>query len=276
MTFFQLIKEIFDNSRERIKTPITGAFFTALILYNWRPILQLIFSKMAMEHRIDIVDHDYIDYRSWLVPLVLAVGYITVVPLFTNLIDGLMVKNKKSRTDKIYDSKDYDLDKRIEIASKERQLKNVETYNKEIEDYTAQIQQLEVEKEQMKNEHEIKNREFNSKMDDLLNINISSADKVEKLNAEVKKLLLDEDIMLKILAQIGIGGINALRAVEKGKNENIMQMDPQRTALYKKLGLIEQLTPYKILLTELGESVMNKFTAIPVEHFQMTDSEKLK
>lgn len=153
MTFFQLIKEIFDNSRERIKTPITGAFFTAFILWNWRPILSLMFSKIAIEDRITIVDTDFINFWSWLAPLLLAIGYITVVPLFTNLIDGWMVKNKESRIDKIYETKDYDLDKRIDIAKKELKLTNVESDNKELEVLQQQIKSLEDRNEQNVRSH---------------------------------------------------------------------------------------------------------------------------
>ncbi len=184
MTFFQLIKEIFDNSRERIKTPITGAFFTAFILWNWRPILQLMFSKREMEHRIEIVDYNFIDFWSWLTPLLLAIGYITIVPLFTNMIDGWMVKNKESRVDKIYESKFYDLEKRIKIAREELKLTNVESDNKELEVLQQQIKSLEERNVESLRSH-TNAMKGNSKTINELN------NQIEKLSKDYAKLVRD-------------------------------------------------------------------------------------
>lgn len=61
MTITDLIKDLIDTSKERIKTPIAGAFTLALLIYNWRPIVLLFSSKMSIEDTIDRIDKNYCD-----------------------------------------------------------------------------------------------------------------------------------------------------------------------------------------------------------------------
>lgn len=265
MTFFQLIKEIFDNSRERIKTPITGAFFTALILYNWRPILQLMFSKMAVEDRIYIVDHEFIDYWSWLAPLIFAIGYITVVPFFTDWIDGLMVKNKESRIDKIYDSKSYDLDKRLVIAGKERDLKEKLTGNKKTDDYINEINDLKNSKDLMQKSFEAKIQEVSMLAESSLNGNHRMIEESEGLSNELsilrKELVQNEKEtkqIMTILAQLTPEDLVVLRnsgfkfLIDLGQNDRNSSL-----LKLKNLNLVIILNDQTVEITELGEKILS-------------------
>ena len=52
MPMKDLIKDFLEASRDRIKTPITGSFALAFILWNWRPILILLFSGKSIEDKM--------------------------------------------------------------------------------------------------------------------------------------------------------------------------------------------------------------------------------
>ena len=74
-----LLKDFLETSRDRIKTPITGSFALAFILWNWRPILILLLSDNSIEDRIKYINKNDCNVEALLIPLAIAVGYVTLV-----------------------------------------------------------------------------------------------------------------------------------------------------------------------------------------------------
>ncbi|GIZ10266.1 hypothetical protein [Flavobacterium sp. UMI-01] len=180
MTFVDLIKDFIDTSKERLKTPISGAFLWAFIIWNWRPIVVLLFSKQTIEDRIQIIDQYFCTLSALLWPIGLALFYTLAIPAIMIGIDWVLAPIKKIRIGRIYQSKDFVTDEKIKLARKEFELKNIETGNKQIEDFQKQINELEASKIAMEENHKTKLESFEEikKFDDSV---------IESLNKKLKE-----------------------------------------------------------------------------------------
>jgi hypothetical protein len=199
MTFFDFIKSLLDSAKERLKTPITGAFIWSFIIYNWRPMAVLFFSNASIEDRIVVVNYEY--FNGWLilpvifVPILMSFIYTVAVPMLMVKIDKILAKTKKDRIEKIYEDKGIIMDGKIRIAEKEFILKNKESGNKQIEDFITQITGLEETNTQMTNAHNNKVNQLNA---ELAKVNKEFGDAVVKLN-EYNSLTDNEKLSLKDL-----------------------------------------------------------------------------
>lgn len=98
MSIAELIKSFAETSRERIKTPITGSFMLTFILYNWRPLVLLMFSNSSIEERIATINAEYCTIWSILIPLLIAALYVAGVPYLMMVLEkasGYALTNRK-------------------------------------------------------------------------------------------------------------------------------------------------------------------------------------
>lgn len=177
MTIGELIKSIIDSSKERIKTPIVGAFIYSFLVYNWRPIFTLLFSDRSLEERIESVN-SYFEYWYGLfvfgVPIIMAFVYTFGIPMLMLWIDKKLRPTKEKRITGIYDSKSFVTKKKILLAGEELILKDVESGKKEKQDFLDEIKSL---KEIIKQKDESNN-----------NIAISTKNTIDQLNQNSKSL----------------------------------------------------------------------------------------
>ncbi|MFP9100906.1 hypothetical protein ACLI09_17810, partial [Flavobacterium sp. RHBU_24] len=80
MNLFDFLKDLSDSAKDRLKTPITGSFALAFLIWNWRPIIFLIFSDSLIEDKIVVINHEYSAIGNFLGPLFVAVIYVVGVP----------------------------------------------------------------------------------------------------------------------------------------------------------------------------------------------------
>lgn len=199
MTFVDLIKDFIDTSKERLKTPISGAFIWAFIIWNWRPIVLLLFSEQTIEDRIQIIDQYFCTLPALIWPIGLALFYTIAIPAIMIGIDWVLAPIKKIRIGRIYESKDYVTDEKIKLARKEFELKNIETGNKQIEDFQRQIQELEESKNVLIKNHQFEKDELNSNLSNTTEMYKNSARSSNNLITELKNKinLLEEDVAEK-------------------------------------------------------------------------------
>lgn len=171
MTIVDLIKDLIDTSKERLKTPISGAFIWSFVIYNWRPLVELIFSKVSIEDRIYIINQEYCNFWAIVIPFFMALVYTVGVPMLMVKIDSFLSKTKKARITKIYDDKVDDMDGKIRAAKKEFILKNVESGNREVEELTKQIEGLKESNTQMAIAHSNTVTQLNSQLQEANKLN---------------------------------------------------------------------------------------------------------
>ncbi|WP_409416701.1 hypothetical protein [Flavobacterium sp. PS2] len=137
MTFSEVFKDMVEASKERIKTPIAGAFTLAFVLYNWRPIALLLSSKKTIEENINFIDKNFIGLHTILNPFIIALIYSMVIPIVGLLLDMFLVFVKRKRLEIIYNNKGFVYDLKIKITSKALQLRKEEL---EVDRLNAQVE----------------------------------------------------------------------------------------------------------------------------------------
>lgn len=88
----ELLQSFFKTTEDRIKNPFIGAFMTSWILFNWKPILFIIFSSKNIEQKILYIERSFSDiYYIFLFPLFSTIFYVLILP-YINLIFDLILK----------------------------------------------------------------------------------------------------------------------------------------------------------------------------------------
>lgn len=143
MTIADLIKDFIDSTKERLKTPISGAFLWSFIIYNWRPILMLLFSDATIENKIIVINHEYCSFWAIFWPLVIATAYTLLIPKIMLQIDNDLAETKQERITRRYETKKHEVKEKTGVAKEEFLLKSEESGNKTIQELNDQIKGLE-------------------------------------------------------------------------------------------------------------------------------------
>ncbi|MBF4466405.1 hypothetical protein [Flavobacterium sp. LC2016-12] len=228
MTVADLIKSIIDTSKERIKTPITGAFVFSFIIYNWRPI-SILFSDLKIQERIELID-GYLDVWSLVYPILMALVITIIVPFFMWGIDSILIYAKKKRLEKNYENRTNVLAEKIKIATKVLELKNAESGNKEKQDLLDQINYLESSQNQLKTLHK----------NEIDQINLSLQQANDSLHMSVR----ENEQNLKVL--------NDLRATVVIANGRKKELEDKGRQLYKEMAP-RQRQNFEAVINQKGE-----------------------
>lgn len=135
-TISDLLHSLIESSKERIKTPITGAFICSFFIYNWRPIFILLFSNTNIEYKIAMIDYEYCTLGAILWPLGLAFFYTLMVPSIMLVVDELLIPINKRRISSKYNRKFFE-------AERETELKNILSGNRDHQELLDRIKFLE-------------------------------------------------------------------------------------------------------------------------------------
>ena len=149
MTIAELIKEVMDSSKERVKSPILGSYICSFLLFNWRPIILLIFSEESIEDKFMVIETCYVSYWTWLGPLIIVAIYTFLLPWIMVGVDIVLKPAKEKRIKHIYSSKIFTTAEKVKLAQEEVTLKNIESGNKQREELLEQIETLKSTHEQV-------------------------------------------------------------------------------------------------------------------------------
>lgn len=143
MTLFEFIKEFLESTKERLKTPISGAFLWAFVICNWRPIFLLIFSEASIENKIIVINHEYCTFWAIFWPIVFATFYILLIPKIMLMIEKDLAITVQERVTKRYEAEKHIVKQKVIVAKEEFILKSEESGNKTIKEFNDQIKALE-------------------------------------------------------------------------------------------------------------------------------------
>lgn len=168
MTITELVKSTIDSSKDRLKTPIVGSYICSFIIFNWRPILILLFSDEKVEQRIKTVNL-YFDTWYWtlisiIIPLLMVGVYTFLIPMLMVWVDEKLRPTKEARITGIYLNKKFTIEKKIGYAALEFQLKQSETGSKKMEDLQDEIKALQETNEQITTTNKNSIEQLNSKL----------------------------------------------------------------------------------------------------------------
>jgi len=145
--FFQTILK---STEDRIKNPFIGTFITSWIIFNWKPILFIIFSDKGIESKINFIKDNYNDIWCYLwLPLVSAVFYIAILPYISFIFEYITKFSHELRNKVNLEARNAALKLQIGVAQNEIKLEEEKTtyrernsHNQLIENLQKQVQSL--------------------------------------------------------------------------------------------------------------------------------------
>lgn len=147
MNFVDFLNNIWETSKERIKTPITGAYSLAFILYNWEPILYLLLSSNNIEGKIIKINAEYHELHRIYGPLCIALIYVVGVPYIMTLIESLSKWGVSRRRQFKNADTIADMEHQVSIAESQYRIDQAKNGSKEQEEIKIQMDNLRTQNE---------------------------------------------------------------------------------------------------------------------------------
>ena len=278
MAIEDILKDFIDTTRERLKTPISGAFLWSFMIYNWRPIFLLIFSKASIENKIIIINHEYCNFWSIIAPIFIALFYTLLIPKLMLALDKELYETKKGRVDTKYDATEHLKDRHIGIAKKDFLLKSVESGSKEKQDFLDEIESLKEiikQKDESSKEIAISNKNnidqlteslklSNSLLEDLERREILSQQVLEELEKDLKEAKRQTYFGREIsstLRELNTEMAKKFMDLKEGDDGRlIFRLTSNRKVSLEefwKLKLVEKITDDHYVFTDLGSTIYN-------------------
>ena len=214
MTLADLIQNIIDSSKERIKNPIVGAFICSFFVYNWRPFFLLMFSDDKIENRIELINHKYCTSNAVFYPFMVALILTIAIPFLNIVLDAILVFARKQRVKNDYQNQTDVYDERIKLAAKVLELKNAESGNREKQNLLDQIKGLEETNQQITESTKNRINALNLELEKA-NITISGLQDFGDNSFEVRDRV--QKIMTGDFSPLELEYLLRFKTVEKGR-----------------------------------------------------------
>jgi len=200
MTFADLISNLIESSRERIKNPLFSSISFSFFLYNWRPISFFLLSDLPVEDRIVVINKVYCYPLAILLPILFGVIYTNYVPMLMVYLDKNLEETKKEKVTNLYTYKDHRIGQQISLAKKEFELKNIENGNKDREEMIKEKnllkKELEITKQELIEANEGNGKivqeltsQINTNRESLKNLLTSNSKEAKELSEENRTLI---------------------------------------------------------------------------------------
>lgn len=244
----QIIKDLIEGYKERVRNPIISSLLISFSIYNWRPISILLFSDKIIEERIDLIENNYLTSDVICKPILLALAYTIIMPYINVSAQWIILKANEIQNSRNNRKRLFSLNHKIEEAKLERKIAEEIAGRKETEELTKTIDEL-------TSLLDIKSNELNNLM--------SSNSMMSKENNDKIKMLNDEITFLK----------NSLNNVER-ENQYIREVhslliDFSKTS-ERKIKLFLKSNISDIELINLKKH--SKATALPITDLGLNDN----
>lgn len=204
----ELLQSVFRTTEERVKNPFIGAFITSWVLFNWKPILFILFSAKNIEEKITFINENFSDLKLliWF-PLLAVFFYILLLPYLNLLFDILLKYSLFKRNEIVINKQKQIIDNQKQIAIEEIKLEEAKTeyrerntHNKLVEDLQKRNIDLESEFNKEKElsrafieglRNELKDRE--KKMKEEFTYFEKRYSESQKIISELNKKIIDRD-----------------------------------------------------------------------------------
>lgn len=214
----EFLQAIFKSTEDRIKNPFVGAFITSWVVFNWKPILYIIFEDETIKKKIDFIreTENYINIENYLwLPLLSSIFYVGILPYVSFLFEFIVKFSHKWRNKVSLEARDKSLELQIGIAKNEITLEEKKTEFRERHSHNQMVEGLQ---EQIR----------------LLNEALEEASKshIESMNVilDQKSELTQEILIVHDTYNEKISGLNQLLSVEKIKTAQLTQSNSESEA----------------------------------------------
>lgn len=269
MTFFEFTKSFVDSARDRVKTPITGAYTMAFIVYNWKPILYLLFSEAAIEQKLIFVDSNYSGWKAVFSPLIIAIIYIGLIQYVMWLFDWITTKAKKGRRTAYYDYKNHDLTELGKILQTELNNENIRAGKKEKEDLNNQIEKLNSEIQKMRDDEIAKKESYDnnvqflnnnlSKQTDLLEEQVMNTTRITQEKNTLELVLLN-DVMRKLTEEEVLIFISYVQSYIHDRGSTLFEVPNNLEDMFLQEGLLVRNKNGSLTTSDKGHMFYEAFT----------------
>jgi hypothetical protein len=185
-TVKDFFKNIIQSGSERMNSPIIGTYFISFVIFNWRPILILIFSNSTIEKRIEFINNNYSNLDTILIPIYITTLYIIILPHLQLLFDFLLGFSQKLSHDISQTRKRRLLKGKIEEASLEREIADSRAGTSEISNLKLQVDLLKEQNDDLLKKSNAELQNYNNQIAELHNQQSSSMTAIENLRKESK------------------------------------------------------------------------------------------
>lgn len=215
---------------ERMTNPLVGTFAISWLIFNWRPILFLIFSKRDIEHKIFYIKYQFSNPCNILVwPLIIALFYVLALPYITAYIESLIKKalDKKAKNQlerdiqTIKDENELALEN-IRLEKNKTDLLEANNHNKTIETLNETVKKLQNE---LTESHKQLEQERVNNIERVAKINAEHDKRYNAVQEELDELIKiyneandERNTLERELAGKGIDLINAQKEITRLKN----------------------------------------------------------
>lgn len=174
----EFLQNIFKTTEERIKNPFIGAFISSWILFNWKPILFIIFSSKIIEDKINFIENNFVatNHILWY-PLIAAIFYVLILPYISLLFDILLKYSLLKRNDIVVSKQKQNIENKKHLAIEEIKLEEAKTDFRERNTHNKLVEELQKRNEDL--EIEVQNeKELNRSMVDELKSELTNRERM--------------------------------------------------------------------------------------------------
>ncbi|RZL41504.1 MAG: hypothetical protein EOP00_24735, partial [Pedobacter sp.] len=119
MTIAELIRDIFQSNKEKLKYPIFYTYLIVLLIWNWDVLSYYLISDASIEEKIVSIRSDYSGWHRVYNPLFYAVFISLLVPYIMFALEWCLQLSNKNRKAIRYESNKLIREEKLQIARNE-------------------------------------------------------------------------------------------------------------------------------------------------------------
>lgn len=151
--FLEFLRESVNSAMDRLRFPFFNSFIISWFIFNWKPLLIVMFSEEQLEARIAHVSFHYSELSNILYyPLLSATLYTILTPMLKYFVAYLLTDINKENRDAKYDFVIDSYSKKNILAAKQYEYQLSKEGAKKVEELSTEIETLKAEKEKLQNE----------------------------------------------------------------------------------------------------------------------------
>ncbi|WP_284462464.1 hypothetical protein [Chryseobacterium sp.] len=139
----EFLQNILKSTEDRIKNPFVGTFITSWIIFNWKPIIFIVFSDKGIEDKIKLISENYNDIWCYLwLPLISAIFYMAILPYISFVFEYFTKFSHGLRNQVNLEARNAALELQIGVARNEIKLEEEKTTFRERNSHNLMVERL--------------------------------------------------------------------------------------------------------------------------------------